>query len=208
MPYMSGRIHFRDEKLKYANKNNLLGCKKIPIDLWLNLSEKESLLNSACTVSKHFINQSSLSLYLVGPLKKKKKSLLCAECMEYSVKSGKFHWLPIIFLTCHNIRCARDSVFGILLLCSFCLFFCLEKQWKIRWSWRTVKQLRTLYVIFMESVVRFHPKTQTVPWWKYWKALLRDLMLKPYTSPFKCIEFCICCIWRLYYMADAWLKQN
>lgn len=41
MSYMSGRIHFRDEKLKYANKNNFLGCKKIPIDLWLNLSEKK-----------------------------------------------------------------------------------------------------------------------------------------------------------------------
>jgi len=71
MSYMSGRIRFRDEKIKYANVNNFLGCKKTSADSWLNLSEKESLLNSACTVSKHFSHQSSLSLFLVRPLKKK-----------------------------------------------------------------------------------------------------------------------------------------
>lgn len=37
-------------------------------------------------------------------------------------------------------------------------------------------------------------------------VLLRGLTLKPYTSSFKSMEFCICCMWRLYYMTDAKVK--
>jgi len=95
----------------------------------------------------------------------RKKSLLCAECMDYSVKSEKFQWLSIIFLTCQNIRCAKDRVPGILPhYVTSVSFFYLGRQWKKRW--RIVKQLRTSDVIFMELVVGFHPQTQAVSWRK------------------------------------------
>lgn len=80
---------------------------------------------------KHFINESSLPLFLVRPLKNK-KPFLCAEKLKYSVKSGKFHWLSIIFLTCQSRRCAKHRGLSISFACSFCLlnFFGLENNGK------------------------------------------------------------------------------
>lgn len=61
-----------------------------------------------------------------------------------------------------------------------------------RWGWRTVKQLRTLCVILMESGF-----THRLGLGEISERLFSCLTLKPYTGPFKCVEFCICCIWRL-----------
>lgn len=186
--------------MKNWNKANFLRCKKIPIDL-LNLSVE--VCSTLLVLYPNTLLTRAHFHYSLWDHWKIKSLCFVLNTWNIQLNLGNFSGFQSSSwpVRAEGVPRIEDLVF-------YPMFFLSPYFWRMekRWGWRLVNQWRRFCVIFVESMVRFHP--QPGPWWNQCKALLRALTLKPYTSPFKCMEFCICCIWRPRYTADACLKQN